>query len=82
MTYTAKQVITIHILTKIPITKGYQTMKIGQLIKYNMRNILFEKPYAKYGGKTSPQPFSKKSKLNISLDQQTEILCSIFFLYA
>ena len=57
-------------------------MKIGQLIKYNMRNILFEKPYAKYGGKTSPQPFSKKSKLNISLDQQTEILCSMFFLYA
>ena len=57
-------------------------MKIGQLIKYNMRNILFEKPYARYGGKTSPQPFSKKSKLNISLDQQTEILCSMFFLYA
>ena len=57
-------------------------MKIGQLITYNMRNILFEKPYAQYGGKTSPQPLSKKSKLNISLDQQTEILCSMFFLYA
>ena len=34
-------------------------MKIGQLIKYDKRNIFFEKPYAQYGGKTSPQPFFK-----------------------
>ena len=44
-------------------------MKIGQLIKYNMNNIFLEKLYAKYGGETIPSPFSKKSKLSVSLDQ-------------
>ena len=45
-------------------------MKFGQLIEYNMRNIIFEKSYIKRGGKTSFRPFSEKSKVNISLDQQ------------
>ena len=44
-------------------------MEFGQLIDYNMRNILLEKSYTKYGGKTIPRPFSEKSKLTISLDQ-------------
>ena len=44
-------------------------MKFGQLIEYNMRNIFVEKSYAKYGGETIPRPFSKKSKLSLSLDQ-------------
>ena len=35
-------------------------MKFGQLIKYNMRNIFIEKSYTKYGGETSPRPFSGK----------------------
>ena len=34
-----------------------------------MRNIFLEKSYTKYGGETSPRPFSKKSVLNIPLDQ-------------
>ena len=44
-------------------------MKCGQLIEYNMRNNFFEKSYTKFGGETSPRPFSEKLKLNISLDQ-------------
>ena len=43
-------------------------MKFGHLVEYYMRNIFLEKPYVKCGGKTSPRPFSKKSKLSISLD--------------
>ena len=44
-------------------------MKFGQLIEYNMRNILLEKSYTKCGGETSPRPCSVKLKLSISLDQ-------------
>ena len=44
-------------------------MKFGKLIECNMRNIFLEKSYAKYGGETSPRPFSEKLKLGISLDQ-------------
>ena len=43
-------------------------MKFGQLIKYNMRKSFVEKSFAKCGGETIPRPFSKKSKLSISLD--------------
>ena len=43
-------------------------MKFGQLIEYNMRNIFVEKSYRKSGEETIPGPFSKKSKLTISLD--------------
>ena len=56
-------------------------MKFGQLIKYNIRNIFLEKLYTKYGGETSPRPFSKKSKLRLSLDQQSKVLYSLFLLY-
>ena len=43
-------------------------MKFDQLIEYNIRNIFLEKSYKRCGGKTFPRPFSKMSKLNISLD--------------
>ena len=46
-----------------------QTMKFGQLIEYNMRNIFLEKSYTKCGGQTSPRSFFEKLKLSISLDQ-------------
>ena len=46
-----------------------------------MRNIFLEKSYRKCGAETIPRPFSKKSKLNISLDQQSEMLYSLFLLY-
>ena len=41
-------------------------MKIGQLIEYKMRN------------KSSLGPFFEKSRLSISLDQQSEILFSLY----
>ena len=64
-----KQTIAIHILPNISRSKGNQTMKFGQLIEYNMRNIFLEKSYTKCGGETSPRLFSGKLKLSISLDQ-------------
>ena len=55
-------------LHNIPSRKGNQTMKFGQLIKCNMRNIFLEKSYTKCDGETSPKPFSEKLKLTVSLD--------------
>ena len=37
------QIIAKHILPNISQDKGNQTMKFGQLIKYNKRNIFFSK---------------------------------------
>ena len=34
-------------------------MKFGQLIEYNMTNIILEKSYTKCGGETSPRPKNK-----------------------
>ena len=55
-------------------------MKYGQLIEDNMRNIFVERSYTKSSGETIPRPFSKKSKLSLSLD--FKILYSLFTLYA
>ena len=53
-------------------------MKIGQSIEYNMKNIF---PYTKKdGGESIPRPFSKKSKLTISLDQYSKVLYRFFLL--
>ena len=64
-----KQTITVLILSNISRSKGNQTKKLGQLIKYKMTIIFHEKSYAKCGRETIPRPFYKKSKLSISLDQ-------------
>ena len=56
-------------------------MKFGQLTEYNLRNIFLGKSYTKFGGETTARPVSEKSKLNISLDQYSEVLC-IFLLYS
>ena len=58
-----------HILSNISKGKSNQTIKLGQLIEYNMGNIFVEKSYTECGGETIPRPFSIKSKLSISLDQ-------------
>ena len=58
-----------HVLPNISGSKGNQTMKYGQLKEYSMRNIFRESLYTKYYGETIPRPFSKKSRLTISLDQ-------------
>ena len=39
-----------------------QTMKFGQLIECNMKNIFLEKSYTKCDGQTSHRPFSEKLK--------------------
>ena len=54
----ALETIVIHILSNILRSKGNQTMKFGQLIESNMRNIFLEKSYTKWGGETSIRPFS------------------------
>ena len=76
MSQPGKQISTIHILPNFSRSKGNQTIKFGQLIKCNIRNIYLEKSYTKCGGETSLRPFSEKSKLNISLDQQSKVLYS------
>ena len=48
-------------------------MKFGQLVEYNMRNIFLGKSNSECGTKASPRPFHRKSKLGISLDQQSEM---------
>ena len=47
-----------------------------------MRNIFIDNSYRKCGGEANLRPFYKKSKLNISLDQQSEMLYSLSLLYA
>ena len=49
-------------------------MKFGQLIEYNMRQIFLVKSCTIGGGESSSRPFYRKSKLSISLDQQSEML--------
>ena len=57
-------------------------MKFAQTIEYNMRDIFLEKSYTKCGRETIPRPFTKNSKLSISLDQYSKGLCHLFLLYA
>ena len=64
-----KQTIVIHFLLNILRTKDNQTMKFGQLIECNTRNIFLENSSTKCGGETSPRPFFRKLKLGISLHQ-------------
>ena len=59
----------VHIFQYLKKYKSNQTMKFGQLIEYNMKNIFLKKSYTEFGGETSPRPFSEKSKQSISLDQ-------------
>ena len=72
----------IHVLANISRSKGNQTMKFGQLIECNMRNIFLKKSYTTYDGETSPRPFPEKLKLSIFLDQEPKVLYSLFLLYA
>ena len=54
-----KQAIAIHIFPNISRSKDSQTMKFGQLTKYNMRNCFLENLYTKK--EAIPTTFSKKS---------------------
>ena len=64
-----QQTIVINILPNNSRSKGNQTMKLGQLIEFNTRNIFLEKSFTKCDGETSSRIFSEKLKLSISLDQ-------------
>ena len=55
-----KWTIAIHIFPNISRSKGNQTMKLGQLIEHNMRNMR-KKSYTKCGEGTSRRPFSKNN---------------------
>ena len=77
-----QQTIGIHILPNISRSKGNQAMKFGQLIEYNKRKIFVEKSYTIWAEETCPRPFSKKSKLSISLDQYCKVLKNLFLLDA
>ena len=59
------QAIVMHILPNILRSKDNQTMKFGQSIEYNVRNIFVEKSSTKCDAETISRPFSK---LSISLD--------------
>ena len=50
------QTIAIHMLTNISQSKRNQTMKSGQLIEYNKRNIFLQKITRKMGRETSSRP--------------------------
>ena len=54
-----KQTIAIYIFPSISRSKGNETMKYGQSIEYNMRNIVLEQSYTKCGEETIPRPLSK-----------------------
>ena len=51
-------------------------MKLGQLVKYNMRNIFLEKSYRKYGGEKLPDPFLKTQNWEYFL-QITFAVCHV-----
>ena len=54
-----KKAIAIHILPNISRSKGQQTLKFGQLIEYNMRNIFIEKHTQNVVEKLFRDPFLK-----------------------
>ena len=62
---TGKQTIGIHMLLNISRSKDNRTMKFGQLIQYNMRNIFLEKIIHKCDGENILKPFSRKSVENL-----------------
>ena len=46
------------------VSKGNQTMKFGELMEHNMKNIFLQKLCTKYGGENSSRLFLKKRKKN------------------
>ena len=50
------QIIAIHISLTISQSKGKQTIKFGQLIKYDKRNIFLQKLSRKWGNETNSRP--------------------------
>ena len=81
---TRKLIIPIRVLSNISRSKSNQTMKFYQLIVYIMGTNFLKKKSSgktKWWGKISSRLFSKKWKLSMSLDQQSETLYSFLFLW-
>ena len=57
-----KQTIAIHIFPNISRSIGNQTMKVRQLIDYNMGNTVLKKLYTEFGGEAFALSYSIKSK--------------------
>ena len=53
---TLKQIIKIQILTNTSRSNDNKTMKLGQLIEYNVKNIFLQNSCTKWGTKTSFRP--------------------------
>ena len=69
-----------HIVThNISRNRANQKMKFGQLIEYNIRKNFLGKSYILCGVETVSRSFSEKSKLSLSLDQQSKILYIFFY---
>ena len=77
-----QQAIVIHIFPNISRSKGNQTIKFGQLIECNMRNLFLEKIKHKMWWRNQSETLSEKLKLGVSLDQQSKVLYGLFLLYA
>ena len=60
---TGPQIITTHMLPHITISKGNQTMKFGQLIEYNVRNIFLKSHAENEAGRLVPEIFWFLKKL-------------------
>ena len=60
-----KQTITIHILSNLSRSKSNQTMKFGQLLENNMKNIFLEKLYKNVVEKLLPSLFLKKNETKL-----------------
>ena len=73
------QTIAIHILPKLSRTKVNKTMKLGQSIEYNMRNIFLEKLYAKCGRTILEDKYF--SYYDLSTDQISLFGCLYFVRY-
>ena len=73
------QTILIHISLNISQSRGNQTMKFGQLIEYNKRNIFLQKLWGKWGRETSFRPlfyFLKKRNM-----KSKQVICSLVSIY-
>ena len=77
-----QQTIAINILANISRRKNNQKMKLSQLIECNMRTVFLEKSFSKCGEETISRPFSKKSKLSISLDKYSKAVYGSLLLHA
>ena len=54
--------------------KTIRQLNLIELVDYNIRNTFLENSYSKCSEEISRRLFFKKSKISISLDQESEIL--------